>query len=312
MTEPLPSALAAIGRTPLIALDRIHPGPGRILAKAEQLNPGGSIKDRPALHILLAARESGALAPGQPVVEMTSGNMGAGLAVVCAVLGHPFTAVMSSGNSPQRAAMLTALGARVVKVPQIDGRPGEVTGADVREAARQARALAKERGAYYVDQFHNPGSTRAHELTTGPEILAQTGGRLSAFVAAVGSGGSFLGVSRALKAADAAIRCYAVEPAGCRPLAGEAVTRPRHLIQGVGYGVVPPHWEPALCDGCLAVEDQEVAATRRRLGRLEGLHLGYSAAANVLAAQQLLDSGALGEGAVVVTLLCDTGLKYPS
>ena len=156
------SALDAIGQTPLIALDRVHQGPGRVVAKAEYMNPGGSIKDRPAREIVVSARASGALEPGRPVVEMTSGNMGAGLAVVCAVLGHPFIAVMSAGNSPARRVMLEALGAEVVLVEQVDGRPGQVTGKDVKRAAAQAERIAAERGGYYVDQFRNPGSARAH------------------------------------------------------------------------------------------------------------------------------------------------------
>src|SRR5690349_23605835 len=130
---------------------------------------------------------------------MTSGNMGAGLALVRNVLGHRFTAVMSAGNSPERARMLEALGAEVVLVPQVDGAPGQVTGADVKRAADEARRLARGRGAWYVDQFHNPGSVAAHEHGTGPEIWRDLGGRLDAFVAIVGSGGTFVGTSRYLK-----------------------------------------------------------------------------------------------------------------
>ena len=132
------TALDLIGRTPLVALHRVYDGPGRIIAKAEFLQPGGSVKDRAAKAIVLAAREDGRLKPGMPVVEMTSGNMGAGLAVVCAALGHPFIATMSAGNSPARARMMEGLGAKVVLVPQADGTPGQVTGADVSAAAEEA------------------------------------------------------------------------------------------------------------------------------------------------------------------------------
>src|SRR6516164_5509815 len=136
------SAFDLIGRTPLVALDRAYDGPGRIVAKAEFLQPGGSVKDRAAKAIILAARRDGRLKPGMPVVEMTSGNMGAGLAVVCAALGHPFIATMSAGNSPQRARMLESLGAEVVIVPQVAGEPGQVTGQDIAAAARVAEMIA--------------------------------------------------------------------------------------------------------------------------------------------------------------------------
>ncbi len=305
-----PSALDVIGNTALVALDRLHPGPGKLLAKLEMQNPGGSVKDRAARQIVLSARERGVLAPGQAVVEMTSGNMGAGLAVVCAVMGHPLVTVMSAGNSRARVRMLEALGARVVLVPQVDGVPGEVTGSDVRAAARRARAVADEAGGYYVDQFFNPAGVAAHEETTGPEVWAQTAGRLTTFVAAVGSGGTFVGTSRYLLRQNPKIQCFAVEPASAAVLAGQRVREPRHLLQGTGYGVVPPHWQPELASGTIAVSDDEAIEYRRRLAVEEGLYVGYSAAANVAAALRLLGQGDRGEDAMVVTVLCDTGLKY--
>jgi cysteine synthase len=164
------SVLDLIGHTPLLRLTRIAEGRGVLLAKAEFVQPGGSVKDRAALAAIEAARLSGQLLPGQPVVEMTSGNMGAGLAVVCAALGHPFHAFMSVGNSIERVRMLEALGARVTRVPQIDGEPGRVTGADIEAAAATGRAFASERSAFYVDQFRNPATVRAHEEGTGPEL----------------------------------------------------------------------------------------------------------------------------------------------
>ena len=300
------SALDSIGNTPLLALDRVHPGPGRVVAKAEYANPGGSIKDRPARQIVLAARDAGVLAEARPVVEMTSGNMGAGLAVVCAVLGHPFVAVMSAGNSPARRAMLEGLGAEVVLVPQVEGRPGQVTGKDVRAAAARAVSLAQERGGYYVDQFRNPGSVAAHATTTGPELWDQTGGRLDAFVACVGSGGTFVGTMTALR--PHGVQGVAVEPAKAAILSRGRVDDPRHVIQGCGYGVVPPKWQADLCDHVERVTDAEVVAMRRRLAEREGLFVGFSAAANVLAASRT--AARLGEDAVVATVLCDTGLKY--
>ena len=174
------SALDLIGNTPLISLDRIHAGPGRLVAKAEFLQPGGSVKDRAAKAILLArARMAGS--PGMPVVEMTSGNMGAGLAVACAALGHPLLVTMSAGNSPARARMLEGLGAEVILVPQVDGAPGQVTGADVQAAADMARA----RGGFYVDQFNAVECIAAHEAGTGREILEQLGRPADGWVAAV-------------------------------------------------------------------------------------------------------------------------------
>ncbi|WP_027351856.1 PLP-dependent cysteine synthase family protein [Halotalea alkalilenta] len=306
----LSSSLALIGRTPLLALHRLSPPGSTIWAKAEFQNPGGSIKDRPARYILEHARASGSLSPRQPVVEMTSGNMGAGLAVVCATLGHPFIAVMSCGNSPERVRMLEALGAEVILVDQVDGRPGKVTGADIAAATLQAKRVAADRDGFYVDQFNNDGSTAAHELSTGPEIHADLGEELSAFVAIVGSAGTFVGVSRYLKRQRGGIVCAAVEPAGAEVLAGQPLHKPQHLIQGTGYGTRPPHWDPRLVDAYLAVTDEEVIDYKRRLAHQEGLHVGYSSAANVCACVKLIQRGGLGDAPQVATLLCDTGLKY--
>ncbi len=305
-----PNALGLIGDTPTLALSRIHQGPGTILAKAEFVQPGGSVKDRPALRIIEDARESGRLAPGQPVVEMTSGNMGAGLAVVCNVLGHPFIVTMSEGNSRARARMLEALGAEVVLVPQVEGTPGCVSGADIRVATERAVEIAQDRQAFYVDQFNNHSCVAAHLAGTGPEIWAAAGDRLEAFVAAVGTGGTFVGVSRFLKEKNPAIHCTAVEPQGAEVLAGKDVEKPCHLLQGTGYGIVPPQWDPALVDSLLAVSDEEAARFRWSLADVEGLHVGFSSAANVCAAVKLVESGRLGPAPTVVTVLCDTGLKY--
>lgn len=309
-TDQIATPLGLIGQTRLIALDRIHGGPGRIVAKAEFLQPGGSVKDRAALAILENARAEGQLKPGQPVIEMTSGNMGAGLAVVCAVLGHPFVATISAGNNPQRVKMLDALGAQTVIVPQVDGAPGEVTGADIEAARNAAVEIARKEGGFYVDQFNNPNSVRAHEQGTGPELWSQLEGRIDAFVASVGTGGTFVGVSRFLKSRTPAVLCAAVEPAGAEALAGKPITKPRHKLQGAGYGTVPPLWDPTLMDQSIAVSDDEAEEYRRLLAYREGLYVGYSAAANVAAAQKLLRSGRLGHDSIVATVLCDSGLKY--
>ncbi len=306
----LASVLDLIGNTPLIALDRVYGGPGRIVAKAEFLQPGGSVKDRAAKAIVLAALSDGRLKPGMPVVEMTSGNMGAGLAIVCAALGHPFVATMSAGNSPARARMMEGLGARVVLVPQVDGSPGQVTGADVHAAAQAAAQIARDEGGYYVDQFNAVEGIIAHETTTGPEILEQWGGPVDAWVAAVGTGCTFMGVAKALKAANPATMCAAVEPHGSEPLAGKQIVKSRHIVQGTSYGAIPPHWDGQLMDLTVAVTDAEVEHWHRQLAVIEGLYVGYSAAANVCAAAKLLSSRRLQADAVVATVLCDTGLKY--
>ena len=176
----LPSAVEAIGRTPLVELSRLTRGlGGRILAKLEYLNPGFSKKDRIARQIVEDAEADGTLAPGQTVVELTSGNTGTGLAIVCAVKGHPFVAVMSRGNSAERARMMRALGAEVVLVDQApESRPGEVSGRDLELVEQAARRLTRERAAFRADQFRHPGNFRAHYLHTGPEILDQSGGRV--------------------------------------------------------------------------------------------------------------------------------------
>jgi cysteine synthase A len=206
--------------------------------------------------------------------------------------------------------MMEGLGAEVVLVDQVDGCPGQVTGADVAAAAKAAERIARERGGFYVDQFNAMEGVTAHETTTGPEILEQVGGPVDGWVAAVGTGCTFIGVARALKASNTATICAAVEPAGNQPLAGKVITKPRHSLQGIGYGSVPPHWDATLMDTSLVVTDEEAELWRKRLATEEGLYVGYSAAANVCAAIQLLNSGLLKPDAIVATVLCDTGLKY--
>ncbi|MES2769880.1 MAG: cysteine synthase family protein [Bdellovibrionota bacterium] len=304
------NALSLIGNTPLLTLQRIYRGPGTLMAKAEFVQPGGSVKDRAAKKIIDYAYDLGALYLGKPVVEMTSGNMGAGLAVVCAVKGNPFVAVMSSGNSSERVKMLRGLGAEVILVPQVTGSPGQVTGDDIAVAAEEAKRIAIDRNAYYVDQFNNPGSLRAHIESTGPEIWSDTEGKITAFVAAVGSSGTFTGTSKYLKSQNSKVQCFAVEPQGAAVLAGHAMSKPKHLLQGIGYGSVPPHWDASLADGIIEVSDEEATLYRKLLAEKEGLFVGYSAAANVAATVKILESNSLGDSPIIVTVLCDTGLKY--
>jgi len=306
------SVLDTIGGTPLVALDRLAAGlPGRVALKLELVNPGASIKDRAARRCIAEAEADGRLRPGGVVVELTSGNMGAGLAIVCAVLGYRFVAVMSVGNSRERVQMLRALGAEVELVPQAPGGvAGQVSGDDLALVEARTVALARDLGAFRPDQFTNPANARAHELTTGPELWAQSGGVVTHFCAIVGTGGTFLGVARALKGHDPAIRCLAVEPAGARPLAGLPIADPRHKLQGAGYAAVPPRWDAALCDGTLAIGDDEATATARLLATREGIFAGFSTGANVAAALRL--ARVVAPGSLVVTIACDSGLKYLS
>jgi cysteine synthase len=305
------SILATIGATPLVALDRLAAGlPARVLAKIEFANPGASIKDRIALQIVEAAERSGRLRPGGTVVELTSGNTGTGLAIVCAVKGYRLIAVMSEGNSRERRRMLEALGATVELVPQADGdHPGEVSGDDLAAVDRRAAELVRELGAFRADQFHNPANSAAHEHGTAEEIWQQTAGAVTDFVAAVGTGGTFVGTARGLKRHNPAIRAYAVEPAGAPVLAGRPVLQPRHKIQGAGYGEPPGLWDPSLADGYFAVTDEEAIASARALARQEGIFAGFSSGANVHAALQLARDSA---GGVIVTTINDSGLKYLS
>ncbi|XP_038209883.1 putative inactive cysteine synthase 2 [Zerene cesonia] len=309
-TDIKSSALELIGNTPLIALDRLHPGPGRILAKCEFMNPGASIKCRSALHMIQKARERGDLETGKPVIEVTSGNQGCGLAVVCAVLGHPLTLTMSKGNSVQRAIHMEALGAKCIRYPQVDGTYGNVTYADVSIPIEAAVTIAKETGAYFVQQLCNEDNTAAHYETTGPEIWRQTGHRVNGFVAAVGTSGTFSGVSKFLKEQNPEIVCCVVEPAGSEPLKGCPIVKPKHLLQGSSYGIVPDLFKPDLMDESISVSDEETELYKDLIGRKEGLYVGYTSGANVAAAVKLLNSGKLPKDAWVVTILCDSGLKY--
>lgn len=312
-SRALPSVLDAIGDTPLVELARLTAGlDGRILAKLEFLNPGLSKKDRIALQMIEDAEAQGTLLPGQTVVELTSGNTGTGLAIVCAIKGHPFVAVMSRGNSMERARMMSALGAEVVLVDQAPGStPGHVSGADIELVERATVRIVKERSAFRADQFRLPGNPRAHSLNTGREILRQTGGVMHAFCDFAGTGGSFAGCAAAFKAHDPAIRCYLVEPSGAAALAGEAVTRPNHRIQGGGYAMAQlPLLAPGHIDGYLTVTDEGAVATARLLAKKEGLFAGFSSGANVAAALRLLQTTLPGK--TIVVLICDSGLKYLS
>jgi cysteine synthase A len=302
------STLNLIHNTSLIFLDKISATlPGKIYAKAEYLQPGGSVKDRAAYQIILDAYENGSLKRGQMVVEMTSGNMGAGLALVCRQFGNPFVAVMSEGNSQERRRILNAFGAEIVLTKQVDGSPGMVTGADIALAVEVAKDIAQNRNACYADQFNNPSCIKAHFNHTGPEIFRELP-NADVFIASVGSGGTFIGTSKYLKSVNQGIKCIVVEPENAAILKTGKVDNPKHIIQGTAYGLIPPHWEQSLADDFITVSDEEVRDMKMRLSSDQGLYVGYSAAANVIAAQKYLQDGE--KVLNIVTILCDSGYKY--
>ena len=280
--------------------------------KFEYLNPGFSKKDRIARQIIADAETSGKLSPGQTVVELTSGNTGTGLAIVCGIKGYPFVAVMSKGNSIERARMMSALGAEVFLVDQLKTSvPGQVSGGDLELVEQETRRIVKERGAFRADQFRLQSNFRAHYLNTGPEIIRQSGAKIDLFCDFVGTGGSFAGCAAAFKEHDPNIRCFIVEPEGAAILAGEPITYPGHRIQGGGYLMSDlTMLNPDQIDGYLSVSDDKTIETARRLAKEEGIFAGFSSGANVAAAMELINTSFKGKTAVV--LICDSGLKYLS
>ena len=308
------SLIDVIGQTPSVWLDRMVRSrglDGRILAKLDYLNPGFSKKDRAALGIIDTALAAGTLRPGQAVVELTSGNMGTGLAIVCGQKGHPFVAVMSHGNSIERARMMEALGAEVVLVDQLPGSvPGQVSGGDLAEVDRVAQEIVAERAAFRADQFHHAGNALAHYRTTGPEIWEDSDGTVTAFVDFAGSGGTFGGTIRALKERGE-VRGYVLEPKGAAALSGASVITPEHPIQGGGYAMADLAFlGDVTVDGYLTVTGDQAREAARALAREEGIFAGFSAGANVAAALDLLAGPE--KGGTVAVIICDSGLKYLS
>jgi cysteine synthase A len=307
------SVTEAIGKTPLVELSRLTRGvKGRILAKLDYLNPGFSKKDRMALQIIEEAEQNGLLKKGQPVVELTSGNAGTGLSIVCAIKGYHFIAVMSKGNSEERARMMSALGAEVVLVDQMpDSMVGQVSGEDLALVEKEARRITEERGAFRADQFKLKGNFNAHHNNTGPELIKQTGGQIDLYCDFVGSGGTFAGTSSALKKALPDIKCFVVEPASAAVISGHEITNQSHQIQGGGYSMPDLDLlDKSLIDGCIQVTDQEAKDMARRLASEEGIFAGFSSGANVAAALKLIQDKY--PGASVATLINDSGLKYLS
>lgn len=285
----------------MVELSRLTRGlEGRIAAKLEYFNPGFSKKDRIALQIIEEAERDGSLRPGQPVVELTSGNTGTGLAIVCAVKGYPFLAVMSRGNSTERARMMRALGAKVVLVDQARGSaPGQVSGEDLALVELETQRIIREIGAFRADQFRLPGSIHAHECHTAEEMWEQTSGNIDVFLDFAGSGGTFAGCARRLKRYKPEIRCYLIEP-----------DNPNHKIQGGGYSMELPLIDPDTIDGYIQVSDQEAMEAARLLARKEGIFAGFSSGANVAAALKLLQGAE--RGATIALTVNDSGLKYLS
>ncbi len=290
--------LDLVGRTPLVRLCKLSPeGGAEVCAKLESANPAGSVKDRPALSMVLAAEAAGELADGATIVEATSGNTGISLAMISAVRGYRCILVMPEDMSLARREILRLYGAEVVLTPAEEGMAGAVD---------RAEEIRSAEGAWMTRQFENPANPEIHAITTAEEIWRATGGSLHAFVAGVGTGGTLTGVGRVLKERNPDIRIYAVEPRASAVLSGG---RPGlHGIQGLGAGFVPEVLDRALIDEVLTVTDLAAERSMRRLAREEGLLVGPSAGANVHAAIEVAD--ALEKGQRVVTILCDTGERY--
>ena len=287
----------AIGNTPLLDLSRIAAEvPGlTLLAKAEYLNPGGSVKDRPARAMLLDGLAAGRLSRGRAILEATSGNTGIADAMLGAALGFGVTLCLPANASPERQGTLRALGAELVLTDPLEGTDGAIT---------RAREMAASRSDlyFYPDQYANAANWRAHFETTGPEIQRQSGGRLTHFVAGLGTSGTFLGVTRYLKARSPRIVCVAVEPDG-----------PLHGLEGMKHmasAIVPPIWDPSAADRILPIATEEAYAMCRLLAREEGIFVGPSSGANVAAALRV--GREAGPGATVATILCDGGGRYLS
>jgi S-sulfo-L-cysteine synthase (O-acetyl-L-serine-dependent) len=290
--------LDRIGNTPLLRLERLTAHwPGiRILGKAEWTNPGGSVKDRPASAIVLDAIRRQQLCPGRRLLDATSGNTGIAYAMLGAALAFPVTLCMPSNVSPERKRILQAYGAELVWTDPNDSSDG---------AIRKARELAEDPQYFYADQYGNENNWRAHYRTTGREIWEQSEGRVTHFIAGMGTSGTFIGVSRRLKELNPAIECIAMQP-----------DSPFHGLEGMKHfatSIVPAIFDPSLVNRTIEVETEAAYAMAKQLGRTEGLLVGISAAAAVVASLRLAEElAAQGREAVIVTVLPDSADKYLS
>ena len=294
-----------IGDTPLVPLERVVPrGYARILLKLESANPTGSLKDRMAEAVIRAALEDGRLDRSGSVVEYTGGSTGVSLAFVCAHQGISVTLVTSDAFSREKRDHMAALGARLELVPSSTGG----TTADLTlSMIERAQELAAAPGCYWPDQLNNPDPLPAYQRM-GEEVLRQTEGGVDAFVQSVGTGASFRGLATAMKSALPAVRTVAVEPAESAVLSGGESGS--HGIEGVGAGFVVPLWQPELADEVHPVSTENARMAARMLAREEGICAGTSTGANFVAALEVAKE--LGPGHTVVTLACDSGMKYLS
>lgn len=298
-------ALAGIGNTPLVELVRVVPkGSARVMVKLEFANPTGSMKDRMARTAIEGAIRNGHLGPGDTVVEYTAGTTGISLAFVCAALGYPLHIVFSDAFSVEKRRTMRAFGATVEDVPSDRGQINEKL---IKGMIARAAEVAAEPGRWWCDQLNNHDAIAGY-VPLGEEIWVQTGGRIDAFVHAVGTAHSIHGAAGAIRAHGAELHVTAVEPAESAVLSGGVTGS--HKIEGIGIGFIPPLWEPDQVDEIQTVATDDALGMARRLAREEGLFAGASSGANVVAALRVAER--LGPDATVVTILCDSGLRYLS
>ena len=299
------SVLQRIGGTPLLELGRIVPqGCARILIKLESVNPTGSMKDRMALAMIEAAERTGRLNPGGRVVEYTGGSTGVSLALVCAARGYPLSIVTSDAFSIEKRNHMAALGAELTIVPSAGGG---MDAALTRNMIAAARAIAERTGAFWTDQLNNTDQLVAYHAMAD-EICGQTDGRIDAFVQGTGTAACVRGVAEVLRRRKPDIRIVAVEPKESAVLSGGKSGA--HKIEGVGAGFVVPLWHASIADEIAAVSTDDAMVMARRLARTDALFAGTSTGANLVAAIEL--GQRLGEDATVVTVMCDSGIKYAS
>lgn len=297
------SVLDLIGKTPMVRLSRVDAGlPCPIVAKLEAMNPGGSVKDRPAVTMIEAAETEGLLKPGGTIVEPTSGNMGVGLAIVASQRGYDCIFVMTDKVSEEKVALLKAYGARVVVCPVA------VPPDDPQSYYSTAERIVRETpGAFRLNQYHNPHNPRAHYETTGPEIWEQTKGRITHFVAGAGTGGTITGVGRYLKEQNPDVQIVVADPEGSVYSGGSG--RP-YLVEGVGEDFWPDTYDPKVVDITIPISDADSFSMARRVTREEGILIGGSGGTAVAAAREL--ASGLGSDSMVVVLIPDTGRGYLS